>query len=179
MKMPAMLSEGPDDPTGALSPSEIVEEIQSLTVIERTKLTKVAAAYARRTPYGYEDLLQEMKLRVLAGARVWRRGVDRVGFLAGVMRSIAWEWKERSPDWMPNGPDIEAEERRAIARLDLLKTIAVYKSLFKDDPVAQKMIVAIIDGIKGEELRILSGLSKTEYDSKRTKIRRRLENLSR
>ena len=37
------------------------------------------------------------------------------------------------------------------------------------------LVIALLDGARGEELRELSGLNKTEYESKRAKIRRRIE----
>jgi hypothetical protein len=48
---------------------------------------------------------------------------------------------------------------------------------FDDDPIAQKILVAIMKGARGEELLKLSGLSPTDYASKRKKIRRRIEKL--
>ena len=68
----------------------------------------------------------------------------------------------------------EAEERRANAAIDVAKVIA----LFDDDPVAQAIVRGMMDGARGQELQDLSGLDKTGYESKRTKIRRRVEKLS-
>jgi hypothetical protein len=48
-------------------------------------------------------------------------------------------------------------------------------ALFDDDAVAKKMVLGMMDGARGEELQAISGLGKTEYESKRTKIRRRIE----
>jgi hypothetical protein len=38
------------------------------------------------------------------------------------------------------------------------------------------MVAAMMDGARGEELQAISGLGKVAYESKRTKIRRRVEN---
>lgn len=57
------------------------------------------------------------------------------------------------------------------AGLDAQKIIAI----FDDDPIAQKIVIAMMKGSRGEELREISGLTQTEYENKRTKIRRRLE----
>jgi len=65
------------------------------------------------------------------------------------------------------------EERRAIAGLDVAKIIA----LFDDDPAAQAIMRGMMEGARGAELQELSGLDKTDYESKRTKIRRRIEKL--
>jgi hypothetical protein len=70
--------------------------------------------------------------------------------------------------------DYEGTEARAIrAKLDV-KRIMTY---FDDDPIAQKMLMGMADGARGEDLQQASGLSPTEYESKRKKIRRRIEKL--
>jgi DNA-directed RNA polymerase specialized sigma24 family protein len=157
-----------------LSPAEAAAAIRALTVADKTALMKIARLYAKKTPYDHEDLLQEALCRVLAGARAWPRHVAAVAFLWGVVRSIAWEWKAQALDCAPDGVDPDGEERRAIARFDVAKILA----LFHDDPAAQAIVRGMLDGARGQELQALSGLDKTAYESKRTKIRRRIENLA-
>ena len=159
-----------DASAASYSQAEIAQAIESLAVEHKTALMKVARIYARRTVYGHEDLIQEAFMRVLDGRREWPRGLHVVPFLCGVMRSIAWDWRVENHD----GVEVEptgSEEGHAIARLDAQKVI----ELFKDDPIAQKILIGMVDGARGEDLRELSGLTRTEYESKRTKIRRRLE----
>ena len=67
--------------------------------------------------------------------------------------------------------DLEMEERNANAAIDAAKIVA----LFDDDPVARNMVAAMMDGARGEELQAISRLGKVAYESKRTKIRRRVE----
>ena len=94
-----------------------------------------------------------------------------IPFLAGVMRSIAWDWQVERHNESVEVNEVGYEDQTAAAKIDALKTVA----LFDDDPIAQKMVIALLDGARGEELRELSGLTKTEYESKRAKIRRRIE----
>jgi hypothetical protein len=96
-------------------------------------------------------------------------------FLGGVIRSIAWKWKSKSdlPSEEIDTGDEGAGERGTLAKIDVMKIIA----LFEDDPVTQKIVMAMMDGARGEELEQLSGLNSTEYESKRKKIRRRIEKL--
>jgi RNA polymerase sigma-70 factor (ECF subfamily) len=47
--------------------------------------------------------------------------------------------------------------------------------LFADDSIAQRMLEGIMEGIAGEELRSLTQLSQTQFDSKRRLIRRRID----
>jgi DNA-directed RNA polymerase specialized sigma24 family protein len=156
---------------GTYTAAEIVQTVKSLTVQQKTALTKLARAYAMKTSFSHEDLLQEALMRVLEGRREWPRIVDAVPFLAGVMRSIAWDWRGERRDESMGAAEIGYEDHAADARIDIQKLIA----LFDDDVIAQRMVIALMDGARGEELRELSGLSRTDYESKRTKIRRRLE----
>jgi DNA-directed RNA polymerase specialized sigma24 family protein len=161
-------------PPETYSQAEILAAVQSLTVSNKTALIRVAMAYARKTSYGHEDLIQEAYMRVLDGKRVWPKNVAAVPFLCGVMRSIAWDWRAEGHDENADVELIGYEDRTAAARIDMQKIIA----FFNDDPIAQTIIIAMMEGARGEELRTVSGLAQTEYESKRTKIRRRIEKLA-
>jgi hypothetical protein len=65
------------------------------------------------------------------------------------------------------------EEHSMVAKIDLKQIIP----FFDDDPVAQKILLGMAEGGRGEDLQEVSGLSPTEYESKRKKIRRRIEKL--
>jgi DNA-directed RNA polymerase specialized sigma24 family protein len=160
--------------TAMRSQAEVIKELKALTDGEKTALMKIASAYAIKTTYGHEDLFQEAICRVLSGARTWPRDVTALSFLVGVMRSIAWEWRSEPRGEPTDVADPRSGEARAIASLDVIKVIA----LFDDDPVAQKIVIGMMEGARGQELQDLSGLSKIEYESKRTKIRRRIEKLT-
>jgi hypothetical protein len=91
-------------------------------------------------------------------------------FFGGVLRSIAWEWRRDRHAEAPAN-DIADAPGGADATLDAEKVVA----LFNDDPVAKRIVLAMMDGARGEELQAVSGLGKREYESKRTKIRRRID----
>lgn len=152
--------------------TEVLAAIKALTVQEKSRLMKIAGARARYAAFGPDDLLQEAFTRVLAGSRKWPTDVPVVPFFAQVMRGIASDWREKSESDDGDASEVGAEDHAAIARIELQKVFA----LFDDDPIAQKMLLALIEGVKGDDLRKLSGLSKVDYESKRTKMRRRLEN---
>jgi DNA-directed RNA polymerase specialized sigma24 family protein len=161
-------------PAERYSTVEIYQSLQSLSAAQKTALNKIARTFAKQTRYGHEDLIQEAYLRVLGGKREWRRTVAAVPFLCAVMRSIAWDWRTESHDVHADVEAIGYEDHTAAVRIDAQKIA----ELFSDDPVAQKIIIALMDGARGEELRGISGLTQTEYESKRTKIRRRLEKVT-
>jgi len=154
-----------------LSQPEVEVAMARLTDGEKTALMKIAMLYARKTPYDHQDLVQEAFTRILGGRRVWPRDANTSLFLGGVIRSIAWEWKRERPFEIIGATDVTVEERNANAAIDATRIVL----LFDDDTVAKKMVIAMMDGARGEELQCVSGLGKTEYESKRTKIRRRIE----
>jgi transposase len=167
-----------------LSEAEIRKEINSLTAGEQTKLLKIASYYAWKGRISFEEpdeLVQEAIYRVLSGIREWPRGLEKIRFLAGVIKSIAGD-RKRVLSRKVSIDDIKeqqvgdkgAEERRIIAKIDLQRIVT---SHFEDDPIAGKILLAMAEGAKGEDLKQASGLSPTEYESKRKKIRRRIEKL--
>ena len=110
------------------------------------------------------------------------RGVGRVAFqfvfAMAAYKSIAGDRKRALKRTVPLNEEREVgdegiEARGIQAKLDL-KRIMTH---FDDDPIAQKMLMGMADGIIGEDLRQAISLSPTEYESKRKKIRRRIEKL--
>jgi len=172
--MSDLATEQHDSSANRLSAGEIIREIKALRDSEKIAIVKIARLYARKTPYGYEDLLQEAYSRALDGRRAWNRGVPAVLFFGGVIRSLAWEWKNEFVNEEIDLDDEGAQERGTIAKIDLMKIMA----LFDDDPIAQRILEGMMEGVKGEELQEANGLSPTEYETKRKKIRRRLEKLA-
>jgi hypothetical protein len=167
-------TEQEDTSANRLAATEIICEIKALREGEKTAIVKIARLYARKTRYDYEDLLQEAYSRALDGRRAWTRGVPAVLFFGGVIRSLAWEWKNEFVNEVVDVGDEGAQERGTAAKIDLMKIMA----LFDDDHVAQRIIEGMMEGAKGEELQEANGLSPTEYETKRKKIRRRIEKLA-
>jgi DNA-directed RNA polymerase specialized sigma24 family protein len=160
-------------PAETYSPAEVSQAIRSLSPEQKTLLVKIAKAYVWKTGYGYEDLVQEALARVLEGKRAWPRNLPIAVFLRGVMRSIASDWVIECHDDTVDVDDIGYVNHSAAARIDAQKMLA----LFDDDPIAQRIFMAMLAGAKGEELRALSGLAQKDYETKRTKMRRRLEKM--
>ena len=154
--------------------AEALRAVRSLSDGDTTALLKIARTYARtrRTRYDYQDLFHEAITRILEGKRNWPTKIPFVPFVAGVMRAIAWEWRSESHH-EHCGEATASGEGSVIARIDTGKFLA----LFHDDAIARRIVVGIMEGARGEELWESSGLSKTEYESKRRKIRRRIEKL--
>ena len=173
----------------AKSRAEIVEAIRGLSAADWVRLKKVAAYYARPAVPA-QDLLQEAFARALDGSRVCPAHVDAVRFLAEAVRSISDGEREKAsrrpalvsieggssgaaamncPDPEPGVEDrIVHAEQDARMRADVL-------ALFADDPAAKDIVEGTMEGMTAEELRELTGLERTAYDSKRKLIRRRID----
>jgi len=175
------------------SRDEIESAIRAFTDADWARLHKVAHAIARY--YAFlrriepEDLLQEALLRAL-DTRNCPAHVDVVKFLAEAMRSIAHGELEKArsgpvvvsaassderqaaflnyPD-----PSISAEEEM-IDRQNAAAIRRTILALFDDDPQAWVIVEGIMEDLSAAELREMSGLDETAYDSKRRLIRRRI-----
>ena len=119
--------------------------------------------------------------------------VDLVKFLIEGMRSIADGEREKAEnriDKVPIGiqesqedglsayadpadPSPTIEERLGDDQEDAAMKASLLL-VFIDDPIARDILEGIWVGLNAEELRTLTGLNKTEYDSKRKLMHRRI-----
>ena len=138
----------------------------------------MARAFCRGAAFDADDLLQEAFQRALDGTRQCTRTLEFVPFLAGVMRSIASDWRKarkRRPEMSlvtETGclREVILQARDASPVADEVLTLNEEKqaifALFIDDSLAQRLLEGIMDGLAGAQLRSLTGLSETEFASK-------------
>ena len=175
--------------TCTLRPTETALALKLVSEMNLLRLKSVARLHARGLPpeVGWEDLLQEALTRVLTGARRIPDGIAPVAFIAGVMRSLRSEhWKRfgaarrrRSATSSQGGyPGAEVEVRDAAPdperSLIAAEQLQAIERLFAGDPVALRIIDALGEGLAAEQIRETLSLTKTEYDSARKRMRRRL-----
>jgi DNA-directed RNA polymerase specialized sigma24 family protein len=174
------------------SRDEIAAAIRTFTAADLARLKMVARKYAFGRPIEPDDLLQEAYSRAL-DSRVCPAHVDVVKFLAEAMRSIAHgeaEKVEHKATFVPvatagvredeasavpdQADDAEAQMITA-ERADICINVhAEIVALFDDDPIAKLVLEGAMEELTAEEVRDLTGLDKTAYDSKRKLIRRRI-----
>jgi hypothetical protein len=193
--MSAVTTQADEPEDATLSHAEVVAAIRSLSAAERTAINKIARAFERKYNklFDHQDLIQECFTRVLDRNgdrfRRWPRNLPATVFFYGVIKSIA---SERKYEFLNQGQEAEEidratmqavfrdwvnEEGTARSDKDAASYLEKVLALFDDDPVARRMVEAMINGAKGSELQTLSGLGGTEYESKRKKIRRRIEKM--
>jgi DNA-directed RNA polymerase specialized sigma24 family protein len=140
------------------------------------RLKAIARVHARGLPpaVSWDDLLQEAFARVMRGSRKKPDDVSMVAFLSGVMRSLrteCWRRVQRESQHELVGADPAPDPERALMAWQAMHGIIL---LFADDPVASKIVIGFAEGLSPEEIRIMTGISKTEYDSARRRMRRAL-----
>ncbi len=169
-------------------PAERALALKLVTDCDLLRLKVIARLHGRSLPpdVSWADLLQEAFARVLDGSRAIPAGVPPVAFLAGVMRSIKaeyWRRRRRATEQQPvlateyqlvaaettEACDPQPDPERWLIAAQELQAIGL---LFAHDPVALQIIAGLGDGHTAEEIRRTLGMSKTEYDSARKRMRR-------
>jgi DNA-directed RNA polymerase specialized sigma24 family protein len=185
-----------------IRPTESALALKLVTEMDLLRLKTIARLHARGLPpdVGWEDLLQEALTRVLSGARRVPAGVAMVAFVAGIMRSLRSEhWRRIAAGGGAGGgvrrraqapSEYRSYRTRAAALRDValaaqadpaadpersliaLQELAAIERLFADDAVVLKIIDGLGEGFTAEQIRAAHGLSKTDYDSARRRMRR-------
>ena len=146
------------------------------------RLQAIARLRCRGLPgLDWQELLHEAVLRALDGSRAWPPGVPLVAFLAGIMRSLRsdhWRRHRAGTALLPvqtadaaDPPSETPDPERIVAAVQALAAI---DRLFADDPAALAVILGLSQGLSAKEIRRRAGLSETEYDSTRKRMRRAL-----
>jgi DNA-directed RNA polymerase specialized sigma24 family protein len=170
-----------------LRPAQAALALELVSKLDLLRLKTIARIYARGLPpVGvWEDLLQEAITRVLTGSRRRPEGLTMVAFVAGILRSLrAHYWRRARRQPRDNKLRIQQQGEESFA-LDLVdptpgperalearQQLALIKLLFADDPTALKIIDGLGEGLSAEQIRRSAGLSKTDYDSARRRMRR-------
>jgi RNA polymerase sigma-70 factor (ECF subfamily) len=156
--------------------------VSALTRAEQGRLRQAATAMAFCCGMDADDLLHEAMYRTLAGRRTWPTDVALVPFLIMTMKSIANALRLKDARFVEPRDGSEdpaeglADPKASSPEDDVLQREreAEFYALFAGDLEAETIAAGMVEGMEGEELRKLIGLDKTAYDSKRRKIRRKI-----
>jgi RNA polymerase sigma-70 factor (ECF subfamily) len=171
-----------------LRPAETVLALKILGEIELLRLKTVARLYGRELPpdVTWEDLLQETLTQGMVRARDRPEGMEMVTFLAGIMRDLKAEhWvralkgrrsnRELGIDTTSNDSGKVALRKRALDSRGSPKArraLREIKTLFGGDGNNAVIVAAWLAGQSAEQICRASGLTDSEYDSARKRIRR-------
>ncbi len=180
---------GAADDGDRITVDEIHIAIDGLSDEDIARLVTAAKMYSRFCGISPDDLLQEAYMRALDGSRTCGAGTTVVGFLCGVMRSLASQENEaRKSGFRPvvvmrNGepvlPDVAADivspEQSAASAIDDTRVLAKIEALVADDEQLQLLIEGLDDGMRGAELQDLLGIDEKGLAALRKKLIRRLQ----
>lgn len=170
-----------------LRPAETALALELLSRMDLLRLKAVARIYARGlAPEGvWEDMLQEAITRAITGSRRLPEGVSMVAFLAGILRSLRADyWRRARRESRDDQLRIDHESDESLAldltdptpgperALEARQQLTRIKQLFADNPLARTIIDGLGEGLSAEQIRLRAGLSKTDYNSARRRIRR-------
>jgi RNA polymerase sigma-70 factor (ECF subfamily) len=162
------------------SPAERALALNIVSDLDLLRLKAIARMHARRLPpdVNWSDLLQETFARVLSGRRRIPDDVNRVAFLAGVMRSIRAElWRRAHLEGVMYArhlarlPQEAASPERVLAALQELAEI---QQLFAGDAEVLNLIEGLGEGLSADEIRGRYDLAQADYDAARKRMRRAL-----
>ncbi|WP_129590244.1 sigma-70 family RNA polymerase sigma factor [Roseovarius nitratireducens] len=179
------------DTAGVLTREELEEAIGELSTADWMRLRSAAQLYAVY-PVEPDELVQEALCRAIAGSRKCPREVSVVRFVAEAIRSIAHDELQKvehqrdevsvhddaieDPDSItPREPGPTAEERM-ISNEQARGMENRLLELFDGDDEAQLIVLGMLTGTEGAELKEVTGLDQTGFNSKRRYVRRKINN---
>ncbi|WP_211230259.1 RNA polymerase sigma factor [Inquilinus limosus] len=158
---------------------DVRRALAALSEPDLLRLQAIARLRCRGLPgLDWQELLHEAVLRALDGSRPWPRDVPLIAFLAGIMRSLRSDhWRRQRGATMTLSAQAaevadQAPDPERIAAAS--QALAAIDRLFADDPAALAVILGLSQGLSAEEIRRRTGLSETEYESTRKRMRRAL-----
>ena len=177
-----------DDEKTSRTRDDVESAVRAFSIADWSRLHKVAKAFSFNTGWTFEDLLQEAIMRTLQGTRNCPGDVDVMKHLIDTMSSIADGERDKAHNQVPHlptaQPGIEDVEDPASPEWSAEDNLAYeggrteILAMFDDDPVARDMVEGILARFDTEQLKELTGLQGTAYNTKRTLVRRRLLKLS-
>lgn len=177
-----------DDEKTYRTRDDVEAAVRAFSIADWSRLHKVARAFSFKTGWGFEDLLQDAIMRTLQGTRNCPSDVEVMKHLIETMSSIADGEREKAHNQVPHVPttqpgvenaeDPVSPEWSAEDNLAYEGGRAEILAMFDDDPVARELVEGILARFDTEQLKELTGLQGTAYNTKRTLVRRRLLKLS-
>lgn len=172
------------------SRDEVASAICSLTPAQWKRLEKVATKYAFARSLAADDVLQEALTRAV-DSRVCPAHVDIVRFVAEAIRSIAHGESEKAEhkrvlatvsksgaggdEYLDPADASLSPEDNFISEEEAARIRSAILALFEDDPIARDIVEGTMAELTAEELREMTNLSLTDYNTKRRLIRRRID----
>jgi len=173
-----------------LTLKEVEEAFKALTPADWARLELFSRRFAHVLNKHPKDVVSSAVIDALDGTRKCRRNLKPVAFLFGIIRSEASnELKKKDPLRNATIINIEDSETDDYSNFDIpapeeinpenqliaKQEIDALFDLVSDDEIAGLVMQTICEGMSGTEACKELGISKTDYESARRKINRRLD----
>lgn len=170
---------------GRLTYQEVRDALSQMDEVDLRRAERIADFLSHGLPgMNAEDLLQEVYTQLLSGDRRFPRGVPALVVLKTAMRSEASNVRKAGraspvdPLYQPEA--VDAPERRTpevehLAREELAAVIAMCSG----DAHVEFVVMAWLDGLKGEEARVSTRLDEKTFDAARKRATRKLAGFER
>ncbi len=158
-----------------IRPAQTALALELVTKMDLLRLKAIARLYARGLPpdVSWDDLLQEAFTRILVGARRRPEGVKMTAFVAGIMLSLRSDHQRRAKRTQAHRELELADPRPGPERLLSVKQeLDAIKRLFAGDALVLHILAGVSEGLTAEQIRAAAGISRTEYESARKRMRR-------
>lgn len=172
-----------DDHSRHLPPGELRLFIETMSDLDRVRLTAVAARLARTADWTTpQDLLHSAFLAAISGDRRCPADVKPLTFFMGAMRSILDN--ERGKDSWTEVADLDDDQHQHLVvdletpdrlqeRLDsILELKHALTQEFGEDDRPYIVIEGRMEGLSRPEIRDLLGMQQTEFESFERRLRR-------
>lgn len=171
-----------------LSADELSGAFEALSPDDKLKLAAIEAIRRRGTEFAAGELIHEAVCKMLTGERNCPRSVPFMAFMAQTMRSLASHSREKrhrskSIDDVPQPAVSTSDGVGAVSapspeddlmnKQDATAVQAIHR-FFDDDEEAQLVLLGWQDELRGAELREATGLSQSQIDYAKRRIRVRM-----
>lgn len=184
------------DTADRYSPDEINVALAGLSQAEMGRLIEMSAVLAKRCRLSGDDLLHEAFCRALEGRRRCGRGTSIVGFLWGVMRSLASEEIEaikgdRRPvlvsEFAKDGDrdagadvltvNVAPGDGAMVSRIHDNVVLEKIEALVSGDEQLAMLVEGLKDNLRGEALQDLLGVDVKGLAALRKRLKRSLTSI--
>lgn len=172
-----------------MSELELQAAIQALSDADWARLNLMGNKFALKRNISISDVLNEAIVAALCGRRKCPSDLPMVVFLYGVMKSLTSAALKKedplalaeslSPQVAEDGVDVNevllVDDHSPESNLIAKEALELIFKYIEDDEVAGYVLMTMCDGLSGTEACVELGISKTQYESARRKINRRLD----
>jgi DNA-directed RNA polymerase specialized sigma24 family protein len=162
--------------------AEVSQMLDALTEPDWRRLLRSSRYLAQGHRILAADLRQEAFVRSLDGRRRCRRSYDIVNFLIGIMRSLTSQereadrdgTREAAIDMLQMASISPSPEQVGHDALHYRRTIAAVFETIGSDPKLVELLNAVLDGVKGADLRTRLKVDAKGLASLRKQLKRKL-----